>query len=199
MNPVYRQASFAGSADNLYGLPTDVVREVAFAGRSNAGKSSAINTLTGNGKLARTSRTPGRTQLINHFLLNTGYYLVDLPGLGYAKVSKKQRSHWRRLLSGYLKHRAELSLLVVLMDIRHPLTENDWHLIEMQQQGASELHVVLTKCDKLSRNQADKALHAAQRELGDAGLAVTLQTFSSVTGEGVGDLGGVLDEHLFAM
>jgi len=199
MNPVYRQASFTGSADKLDGLPTGVVREVAFAGRSNAGKSSAINTLTGNSKLARTSRTPGRTQLINHFLLQPGYYLVDLPGYGYAKVSKKQRSHWRRLLSGYLIDRSELSLLVILMDIRHPLTDNDWQLIEMQQHGQSELHVVLTKCDKLSKNKAARALQETQHELGEAGLAVTLQTFSSVTQEGVGDLAGVLDEHLFGV
>ncbi len=172
------------------------MREVAFAGRSNAGKSSCINTLTGNHKLARTSRTPGRTQLINHFLLKPGYYLVDLPGYGFAKVSKRQRNHWRRLLGDYLAYRRELACLVMLMDIRHPLTENDWSLIELQQQGNAQLHIVLTKSDKLSRNQAAQALQRTQTEIGDAGLEVTLQTFSSLSGEGVDDLAGVLDEQL---
>ena len=196
MNPLYRQASYSGSAHQLSQLPEDVVREVAFAGRSNAGKSSCINTLTGNHKLARTSRTPGRTQLINHFLLKPGYYLVDLPGYGFAKVSKRQRNHWRRLLGDYLSYRRELACLVMLMDIRHPLTENDWSLIELQQQGNAELHIVLTKSDKLSRNQAAQALHRTQIEIGEAGLEVTLQTFSSLNGEGVDDLAGVLDEQL---
>ena len=196
MNPLYRQASYSGSAHQLSQLPEEVVREVAFAGRSNAGKSSCINTLTGNHKLARTSRTPGRTQLINHFLLKPGYYLVDLPGYGFAKVSKRQRNHWRRLLGDYLAYRRELACLVMLMDIRHPLTENDWSLIEMQQQGNAELHIVLTKSDKLSRNQASQALHRTQKEIGGAGLEVTLQTFSSLNGEGVNDLASVLDEQL---
>lgn len=196
MNSLYRQASYSGSADKLAQLPDDVVREVAFAGRSNAGKSSAINRLTDNHKLARTSRTPGRTQLINHFLLQPGFYLVDLPGYGFAKVSRKQRNHWQRLLGDYLQYRRELTCLVMLMDIRHPLTENDWSLIEMQQQGSAELHIVLTKCDKLSKNQAADALRKTQLEVGDAGLAVTLQTFSSLNGDGVDDLAGVLDEHL---
>ena len=198
MNPLYRQASYSGSAHQLSQLPEEVVREVAFAGRSNAGKSSCINTLTGNHKLARTSRTPGRTQLINHFLLKPGYYLVDLPGYGFAKVSKRQRNHWRRLLGDYLAYRRELACLVMLMDIRHPLTENDWSLIEMQQQGNAELHIVLTKSDKLSRNQASQALHRTQKEIGDAGLEVTLQTFSSLNGEGVDDLASVLDEQLLS-
>lgn len=196
MNPLYRQATYADSAHQLSQLPEDVVREVAFAGRSNAGKSSCINTLTGNHKLARTSRTPGRTQLINHFLLKPGYYLVDLPGYGFAKVSKRQRNHWQRLLGDYLQYRRELTCLVVLMDIRHPLTENDWALIEMQQRGLSDLHIVLTKSDKLSKNQAADALRKTQLEVGDAGLAVTLQTFSSLNGEGIDDLAGVLDQHL---
>lgn len=196
MNSLYRQATYADSAHQLTQLPQDVVREVAFAGRSNAGKSSCINTLTGNHKLARTSRTPGRTQLINHFLLKPGFYLVDLPGYGFAKVSKRQRNHWQRLLGDYLKYRREMTCLVMLMDIRHPLTDNDWSLIEMQQKGTAELHIVLTKSDKLSRNQAAAALHKTQDEVGEAGLAVTLQTFSSLNGEGIDDLAGVLDEHL---
>ena len=173
------------------------MREVAFAGRSNAGKSSAINRLTGNRKLARTSRTPGRTQLINHFLVRDNAYLVDLPGYGFAKVSKAQRNAWVRMLETYFVSRDVLRCLVIVMDIRHPLTDSDWKTIELQQQGQSDLHLLLTKCDKLSRNKANSALMKTKDTLEEAGIEATLQTFSSNTGEGVADLCGLLDENLF--
>ena len=197
MNTSYNQATFVSSAARLEQLPEDVVREVAFAGRSNAGKSSAINRLTGNRKLARTSRTPGRTQLINHFLVRDNAYLVDLPGYGFAKVSKAQRNAWVRMLETYFVSRDELRCLVIVMDIRHPLTDSDWKTIELQQQGQSELHLLLTKCDKLSRNKANSALMKTKDTLEEAGIEATLQTFSSNTGEGVADLCGLLDENLF--
>ena len=197
MNTSYNQATFVSSAARLEQLPEDVVREVAFAGRSNAGKSSAINRLTGNRKLARTSRTPGRTQLINHFLVRDNAYLVDLPGYGFAKVSKAQRNAWARMLETYFVSRDELRCLVIVMDIRHPLTDSDWKTIELQQQGQSELHLLLTKCDKLSRNKANSALMKTKDTLEEAGIEATLQTFSSNTGEGVADLCGLLDENLF--
>jgi len=197
MNTSYNQATFISSAARLEQLPEDVVREVAFAGRSNAGKSSAINRLTGNRKLARTSRTPGRTQLINHFLVRDNAYLVDLPGYCFAKVSKAQRNAWVRMLETYFVSRDELRCLVIVMDIRHPLTDSDWKTIELQQQGQSELHLLLTKCDKLSRNKANSALMKTKDTLEEAGIEATLQTFSSNTGEGVTDLCGLLDENLF--
>lgn len=197
MNTSYNQATFVSSAARLEQLPEDVVREVAFAGRSNAGKSSAINRLTGNRKLARTSRTPGRTQLINHFLVRDNAYLVDLPGYGFAKVSKAQRNAWVRMLETYFVSRDVLRCLVIVMDIRHPLTDSDWKTIELQQQGQSDLHLLLTKCDKLSRNKANSALMKTKDTLEEAGIEATLQTFSSNTGEGVADLCGLLDENLF--
>ena len=197
MNPVYRRAQFSGSAHSLRQLPDEVTSEVAFAGRSNAGKSSAINTLTGNRKLARTSRTPGRTQLINHFELGDGYFLVDLPGYGYAKVSHDKRRHWAATLGRYLSGRDCLRCLVVVMDIRHALTDADWDMIELQQQGSSDLHLLLTKADKLNRNKQMQALMQAQRACEEAGIEATLQTFSSSTGEGLEDLHSVLDQHLF--
>ena len=198
MNTSYNQATFLSSAARLEQLPEDVVREVAFAGRSNAGESSAINRLTGNRKLARTSRTPGRTQLINHFLVRDQSYLVDLPGYGFAKVSKSQRNAWVRMLETYFVAREELRCLVIVMDIRHPLTDSDWKTIELQQQGRSELHLLLTKCDKLSRNKASSALMKTRETLEQEGIEATLQTFSSTSGEGVADLCGLLDEYLFA-
>ena len=130
INPVYFNATFTKSARTLDQLPDDSLAEVAFAGRSNSGKSSAINVITRNRKLARTSKTPGRTQLINHFEVTPGHYLVDLPGYGYAKVSKSQLAHWRTTLGGYLLNRAPLRCLVIVMDIRHPLSDHDWRLID---------------------------------------------------------------------
>lgn len=199
MNPVYRQAKFETSAHTLRQLPDDVLDEVAFAGRSNAGKSSAINSLTGNSKLARTSRTPGRTQLINHFVVASGKYLVDLPGYGYAKVSHSQRQHWAGTLGGYLAKREQLRCLIIVMDIRHPLTDIDWQMIEMQQSGRADLHLLLTKADKLSKNRRQQTLMAAMDEVSNAGVEATLQTFSASSGEGINDLHQVLDSNLFGI
>jgi len=174
---VYGQTVFTSSAARLDQLPDDVIREVAFAGRSNAGKSSAINRLTGNRKLARTSKTPGRTQLINHFKVTQGAYLVDLPGYGYARVSKSQRNQWHRLLHDYFVSREQLRCLIVVMDVRHPLTDNDWQMV--------------------SRSQANRNLVKARDELQEAGVEASLQTFSASNGEGLKDLVGILDENLF--
>jgi len=196
MNPVYFSASFESSADDPHRCPS-AVAEVAFAGRSNAGKSSAINTLTRNGKLARTSKTPGRTQLINHFALRDGRFLVDLPGYGYAQVSKARQRAWQVSLSRYLVHRECLRGLVIVMDIRHALTDADWTLIELQQQGASELHVLLTKSDKVARRVRSQTLERVRRELEEAGIEATLQDFSALKHEGVADVHSVLDAWLF--
>jgi len=197
MNPVYFQTAFASSAHTLPQLPHDAIAEVAFAGRSNAGKSSAINVITHNNKLARTSKTPGRTQLINHFQVEPGRYIVDLPGYGYAKVAKTQQRHWAKTLAAYLAQRQPLRCLVIVMDIRRPLTDTDWQMIDLQQQGHAELHLLLTKADKLSRSQQGQTLASTQEQLQQAGVVATLQTFSALKRLGVDDTHEVLDAYLY--
>ena len=196
MNTVYFSAQFDSSASDPYQCPESLV-EVAFAGRSNAGKSSAINTLTRNGKLARTSKTPGRTQLINHFSIGNDRFLVDLPGYGYAQVSKSRQKQWQEAMTRYLISRDSLRGLVLVMDIRHPLTDSDWQLIELQQQGQTDLHILLTKADKLSRNQVARSVGQVQASLGEAGIDATLQDFSALKKQGIDDVHAVLDHWLF--
>ena len=196
INTNYFNSQFTTSAHTLGQLPDDSTAEVAFAGRSNAGKSSAINTITRNKKLARTSKTPGRTQLINHFEVVPGNYLVDLPGYGYAKVSKSQIRHWQAALGGYLKNRESLKCLVVVMDIRHALSDYDWRLIEWAMQGDSALHCLLTKSDKLSRGAARAMLLKVSQQLEDEGIECTLQTFSALKKDGVEESHELLDMYL---
>ncbi len=197
MNKLYFTARFVSSAEDPRRCP-EAVAEVAFAGRSNAGKSSALNALTRNGKLARTSRTPGRTQLINHFAVgDEGRFLVDLPGYGYAKVSKERQRGWQRAMLAYLGAREPLRGLVVVMDIRHPLQPIDWELLEVHAETALPLHVLLTKADKVSRGERATTLRRVQGELVDAGVEATLQDFSSLKNEGIGDVHAVLDHWLF--
>lgn len=196
MNPMYFSTQFESSASDPYHCPEALV-EVAFAGRSNAGKSSAINTITRNTKLARTSKTPGRTQLINHFSLDGERFLVDLPGYGYAQVSKAKQKQWQAAMTRYLISRDCLRGLILVMDIRHPLTDADWALIELQQQGRSDLHILLTKSDKLSRNQVAATLRKTQTDLEKAGVEATLQDFSALKKDGLKDAHAVLDHWLF--
>ena len=196
MNPMYFSTQFESSASDPYHCPEALV-EVAFAGRSNAGKSSAINTITRNAKLARTSKTPGRTQLINHFRLDEKRFLVDLPGYGYAQVSKSKQKQWQAAMTRYLISRDCLRGLILVMDIRHPLTDADWALIELQQQGRSDLHVLLTKSDKLSRNQVAATVRKTQAALEKAGVEATLQDFSALKKSGLKDAHAVLDHWLF--
>jgi len=195
-NSAYFQTTFSTSAHTLDQLPEDSVAEVAFAGRSNSGKSSAINVITRNKKLARTSKTPGRTQLINHFQVTPGRYLVDLPGYGYAKVSKTQIKHWRTTLGGYLLNREPLRCLVIVMDIRHALSDHDWRLIEWAMQGNTALHCLLTKSDKLGNNAARQALMTASSTLENEGIACTMQLFSALKKTGVDDAHELLDMYL---
>ena len=196
MNRAYFGTQFERSAEHPGQCP-DTVAEVAFAGRSNAGKSSAINALTRNRKLARTSRTPGRTQLINHFSVTDDRYLVDLPGYGYAQVSRGKQQAWQRSMTNYLVGREPLVGLVAVMDIRHPLQPVDWELLEIQQAADIELHVLLTKADKIARSARSRAVAGVQQRLADAGIEATLQDFSSLKGEGIGDVHAVLDHWLF--
>ena len=169
-------ATFETSAATLAQCPVDGKLEIAFCGRSNAGKSSAINYLTSNKKLARTSKTPGRTQLINFFSISDEFRMVDLPGYGYAKVPSAVKKDWHRNIDQYLQKREALCGLVLMMDIRHPLKEFDKTMIEWSLNSQVPLHILLTKCDKLKRGAQSKALFAVNKQLPDN---VSVQLFSS--------------------
>ncbi|WP_111641509.1 ribosome biogenesis GTP-binding protein YihA/YsxC [Marinimicrobium alkaliphilum] len=194
----FSTASFALSAPTIRECPPEGGLEVAFAGRSNAGKSSAINTLTGNQKLARTSKTPGRTQLINFFALSENQFLVDLPGYGFAKVPKAMKERWQRHLSEYLQERESLQGLVLLMDIRHPMQEFDTTMINWAVEAEMPVHLVLTKADKLKKGPANSILLKIRQEMKAAGVddLVTAQTFSSLKRTGVDTLAAKLESWL---
>jgi GTP-binding protein len=201
----YRKASFLLSAPRLAECPPEKGAEVAFAGRSNAGKSSAINTLTQNHKLARTSKTPGRTQLINFFALDDDRRLVDLPGYGYAKVPLATKKQWQEHLAEYLYERQCLRGLVLLMDIRHPLQEFDTTMINWAVDAEMPVHILLTKSDKLKRGAAKNTLIQVRNHLREAQVddLVSVQCFSSLKAEGLGELEKVLavwlaDDNLLA-
>ena len=166
-------------------LPAPGAPELAFAGRSNAGKSSAINALAGRRRLAFVSKTPGRTQLINFFSLGDAAFLVDLPGYGYAGVPGEVRRHWDELVGGYVATRTSLAGVVVVMDVRHPLTELDRRLIGWLRDAGRPLHALLTKADKISRQSGQRTLAAVRRELQQLCPGATVQLFSSLKGEGV--------------
>lgn len=178
-NP-YTHASFIKSAAQLSQLPEDDGIEVAFAGRSNAGKSTALNTLTQNKRLARTSKTPGRTQLINLFALDDARRLVDLPGYGYAKVPENVKRDWQQLLARYLETRESLKGLVLLMDCRHPLTPLDQLLIEFTHQYHLPLHILLSKADKLSKSVLKQTMIKVENQLKSLDNPVSVQAFSSL-------------------
>jgi GTP-binding protein len=177
---LFSRAVFYTTVNDLYALPQHGGKEVAFAGRSNAGKSSAINTLANHTRLAFTSKTPGRTQHINYFDLGDSRFLVDLPGYGYAKVPPEVRAHWEGLLSHYLQSRDELAGLVVIMDSRHPLTPLDEQMLAWFIPTGKPIHVLLTKSDKLSRQQANATLFKVRKYLGDHFPNCTVQLFSSL-------------------
>lgn len=192
----YHQTRFHISASTVAQCPTDNVLEVAFIGRSNAGKSSAINRLTDQHKLARTSKTPGRTQLLNFFEVTEGKYLVDLPGFGYAKVAPNIKVKWQKQLELYLQERGSLQGLVLLMDIRHPFKEFDQMMIDWAEKSLMPLHVLLTKSDKLKHGAAKTELLKTKKHFADAGDRVTVQLFSALKGDGVKELTRKLDEWL---
>ena len=189
-NP-YREAAYFISAHNLKQLPADSGIEVAFAGRSNAGKSSAINALTDQKALARTSKTPGRTQQIVIFDIDPERRIADLPGYGYAKVPEKLRAHWRHVLQLYFQKRASLRGVVLVMDIRHPLRPFDQQMISWCTHSGVPCHVLLTKADKLKRGPAQAALLQVRKSLPPG---ATAQTFSSSKGEGKEELISHLNE-----
>ena len=182
---LFQKAEFFTTANDWAGLPPDDGVEVAFAGRSNAGKSSAINVLANRSRLAYTSKTPGRTQHINFFSLGEQRYLVDLPGYGYAKVPLAVKHHWQVLLSDYLVARKSLRGLVVLMDIRHPLTDLDRQLLDWFLPSGKPVVVLLTKSDKLGRGAKLQILREVRENLADFGQRLEVIAFSSTSREGL--------------
>lgn len=187
-NPL-QAASYLLSVHNPHQLPLDSQIEVAVVGRSNAGKSSALNAICAQTKLARTSKTPGRTQQLVYFSVADGRYLVDLPGYGYAEVPGALRDHWRGLIDGYLRQRRSLIGLMIVMDIRHPLKPFDLTMLEYAGSRGLAVHVLLTKADKLPRGQQAKALQAVRKELPPE---VGLQLFSASSKLGVDEARAVL-------
>lgn len=191
-----QKAVFHTTVAHLRDLPEDADFEVAFSGRSNAGKSSAINTLAGRVRLAYVSKTPGRTQHLNYFTLGEGRYLVDLPGYGYAKAPVAIRSQWEGLIGPYLQQRGPLAGLVVIMDSRRPLTDLDLRLINWFLPTGRPLHVLLSKSDKLTRQQSLQTLRSVQAELAKMGPQLSAQLFSSLKKTGVEEAEAVLGQWL---
>ncbi len=194
MNPFYHRATFLISAAKLSQSPEDSGMEVAFAGRSNAGKSSAINVLCQQKSLARTSKTPGRTQLLNFFSLDEQRRLVDLPGYGYAKVAEKIKLQWQQELASYLQERKSLRGVFLMVDIRHPLKEFDRQMLEWSRHIELPVHILLTKADKLKRGAANNTLLGVRRELKALGGEVTVQLFSALKRQGIDQAHTKLDQ-----
>ncbi len=194
MNPVYHQAKFINSAPRLQDAPPDQGMEIAFAGRSNAGKSSAINTLVQQKALARVSKIPGRTQLLNFFLIDDQRKLVDLPGYGYAKVPESVKKDWQKMMENYLSQRKALCGIVLVMDIRHPLTEFDWQMIAWCEHTKLPVHILLTKADKINYGAAKNTLLKVQKDLSQVSITVSIQLFSALNKTGIDDIHQVLDE-----
>jgi GTP-binding protein len=192
-SPRLASAAFALSAHDSGQLPPPGPPEIAFAGRSNAGKSSAVNALTGRRRLAFASKTPGRTQLINFFSLDGRAFLVDLPGYGFAGVPEPVRQHWQRLVGDYVRDRPSIAGLVVVMDARHPLTPLDRQLLDWLAPAGRRIHVLLTKSDKLSAQAGQAVLARTRAELSSLYPGATAQLFSSLKRTGVGEAAAVVE------
>ena len=190
---LYPEARFLTSANAVSQFVPDSGAEVAVAGRSNAGKSSAINVIVNRRQFARTSKIPGRTQLVNFFSLRDGERLVDLPGYGFARVSDKKRRHWGGLLSEYFRVRESLRGLIMVVDIRRQLTEYDRRMMEFAELVELPIHILLTKADKLKRGQAATAALEVKKELG---ARATVQQFSALKRDGEDEAREVLERFL---
>ena len=193
---LFNNAAFQITVANLSDLPDDSVCEVAFAGRSNAGKSSAINTLVNHTRLAFVSKTPGRTQHLNYFRLGEGKYFVDLPGYGFAKAPAEIREQWENLLAPYLVHRSPLIGLVLIMDSRHPMTDLDKQMIDWFAQTGKPIHVRLSKSDKLTRSEQAQVMREVEGALAALGDRCSVQLFSSLKRSGVEEAENVLSSWL---
>jgi GTP-binding protein len=192
----YQQCRFLLGTPDLRSAPPDSGAEVAFAGRSNAGKSSALNVITGQRSLARISKAPGRTREINFFLVMDNLRLVDLPGYGYAKVSKAMQKQWQQHIDRYLETRQSLIGVFLLMDIRHPLKDFDQLVLRWCGAAGLQVHVLLTKADKLKRGAANAALLQVRRKLMELHPGASLQLFSSLTRDGTDAAREKLDDWL---
>jgi GTP-binding protein len=192
-NP-YNRAEFLLSVNKFTQLPSDDAIEVAFAGRSNAGKSSAINSITNIKSLCRTSKTPGRTQMINYFSIDPQHHLVDLPGYGYAKVPLQVKNHWQKLLQRYLVERSALKGVIIIMDVRRPFTEYDTQMLNWCRQSEMATHILLTKADKLKRGAATNTLLKVKNILKNDYPGTTAQLFSSLKKTGIDEVKQVLNE-----
>ena len=196
-----QNVSFITSTNHFDELPVDIGKEIAFAGRSNAGKSSAINTLTNKTRLAYVSKQPGRTQLINFFKIQNMQSLVDLPGYGFAKVPKPMKDHWRKLLPKYLKERKSLIGLIIVVDIRRELTHLDTQMLEWFAPQKKPIHILLTKSDKISKDKSLRTLKKIQQELKDRWGEVhktecSAQLFSSLKKQGIEQATQKIEEWL---
>ena len=189
----YPNAKFITSANKVEQFLPDTGSEVAFAGRSNCGKSSAINVIVNRRQFARTSKTPGRTQLVNFFSLREETRLVDLPGYGYARVTDSVRQHWGRLLTAYIEDRNSLRGLFLIVDIRRGIAEYDRQLLQLAESANLAVHVLLTKADKLKRGQAAKAMLTATKELESR---ATAQLFSALNRQGLDQARDVMEQLL---
>ncbi|OGT60773.1 MAG: YihA family ribosome biogenesis GTP-binding protein [Gammaproteobacteria bacterium RIFCSPHIGHO2_12_FULL_63_22] len=193
MSNFLASASYKLAAHLPHQLPPDTGREVAFAGRSNAGKSSALNALCNQHRLAKTSKTPGRTQQLVYFEVVPDRYLVDLPGYGYAKVPLGLKAHWQEFINGFFQNRLSLVGLVVVMDIRHPLREFDLKMLDFARSRGMPAHCLLTKADKLSRGAQGNTLLAVRKDLGSI---ASVQLFSSETKLGIDEARAVVTKWL---
>ena len=199
--PFLQNAKFTISVNNFNELPEDEGREIAFAGRSNAGKSSSINTLSNQNRLAYVSKQPGRTQLINYFAIEEGKSLVDLPGYGYAKVPGAIRNHWQTILPAYLQERQSLVGLIIVMDIRRPLNDLDTKMLDWFAPRQKPIHILLTKSDKLSRDKSMQALFKTQKIIKEKWAdfyqtPCSVQLFSSLKKTGVDKADEVIQNWL---
>lgn len=176
-------------------LPADECFEVAFAGRSNVGKSSVLNTICQRKALARTSKTPGRTRELNYFSIDELHHLVDLPGYGYASVNESMKKKWAKLLDHYLSQRASLKGLILIMDIRHPMTDFDQQMLNYCADSNLQTHILLNKADKMSKSAANKVLFGLRKDLAD--YPVTLQCFSALKKTGVEEATEQIEQWLF--
>ena len=192
MPNIFNNSRFLISAHKLQQLPADDGQEIAFAGRSNAGKSTTINALTNHRGLAKVSKTPGRTQLFNCFEFAPGRRLVDLPGYGYAKVPEKMRKHWQQEINRYLLERQSLIGVVLIMDIRHPMKEFDRLMLEWAHHSEMNVHLLLNKADKLSSSQMRATLQQVKKAVKEVAPHATVQTFSALRKTGAKELSAVL-------
>ncbi len=196
MHNHYQQTRFILGTPDVQRAPPDTGIEIAFAGRSNAGKSSALNVITGQRALARISKAPGRTREINFFSVNGDLRLVDLPGYGYAKVARTVKDQWQKNISRYLETRKSLRGIILLMDVRHPLKDTDQQVLGWCRVAGLPTHVLLTKSDKLKRGPASNTLLEVRRQLATLHPGASVQLFSSLKRDGVDQVRAVLDDWL---